>query len=185
MKTLSALILLLALAFVAEGSNCRVVQRQSYGHAVYQQQYHHAAQVVAYPAYSVGYAPDLTDIVKTLIEENKAMRQDLIQAIKAGVGPGVLPLRASAPHSGATVLQARCASCHDEPVAKAKGKGIVLFRGGVLIEEGNTDRIVSAITPDGSGEVLMPPGKKLEAQEERDVLRFLLVKSGPVEVKGK
>jgi hypothetical protein len=123
--------------------------------------------------------------VKTLIEENKAMRQDLIQAIKAGVGPGVLPLRATAPHSGATVLQARCASCHDEPVAKAKGKGIVLFKNGLLLEEGNTDRIVSAITPDGSGEVLMPPGKKLEAQEERDVLRFLLVKSGPVEVKGK
>lgn len=168
MKFVGALVLLLAACVVGSASSCRVVRVVAADH-------HHVAPVIAtyaaYPTYSVGYAPDLTEVVKALIEDNKAMREQLIQALRAGPGGLTLPLKAEV-HPGLRVMQTRCASCHDETIAKAKGGGNVLFKGGEWLDVGdNLDRAASALEAG-----TMPKGGTLSAQEKFDVLRFLVLK---------
>jgi hypothetical protein len=175
-KTIGAILTLLSVCLVADASNCRVVTvRQNYHAPAYQ--HHAAAVVVPYyaPSYSVGYngSEELAGIVKALIEDNKAMRQDLIQAIKAGPGvaPGtLLPLKARPP--GLEIMAAKCATCHDESTAKAKGGGHLLFRGGEFIDQG--DNLSRAVEEMDSGR--MPRGGKLSDAEKYAVLSSLVIR---------
>lgn len=169
-RVISAILLCLALAFVAEASSCRVVAVR--GHHV-QNVIHHAgvqhhAAAIVQPLYSIGYQPDLSEVVKELIQDNKAMREQLIQALKAPstIAPGGEPLPLKA--GGAPPAQASCVSCHNEAVAKAKGGGEVFYREGVLIEnQANVDRMLDAVTETQS----MPRGKKWSAQDQLDFIR--------------
>lgn len=160
----------LALAAVCTASNCHVQRVVVHPH--------HVAPVVAplyQPYYSIGYTPagDLVDVVKSLIEENRAMRADLIQALKAAPG-GPLPLKAEALKAKHAPAQASCVSCHDASVSKAKGDGVTLYEGGVLLDTPeNVGRMVEAVTEKQT----MPRGVKWGAQERLDFLRSLVVKT--------
>lgn len=166
----------------ADASGCRVVTVRAA--ASYHAPYVAPAAVAYYQpvaAYSVGYQPDLTEAIKLLIEDNRSAREEnrlmqerLIQALTTG-GGGPMPLKAGPPHPGSRVMATRCATCHDETTAKAKGGGNVLFRGGVFIDDGdNLDRAVQEID---SGR--MPKGGKLTDKEAFDALRFLVLKPAP------
>lgn len=180
----AALTICLAVNVPADASGCRVVQARAIVHHDY------VAPVVSYyqplAAYSVGYQPDLTEALRLLIEDNRAAREEnrlmqerLIQALTTG--GGALPLKAAPPHPGARVMATRCASCHEEAVAKGKGGGNVLFRGGIFIDEGdNLDRAVQQID---SGK--MPKGGKLSDKESFDVLRYLVLKPAPEKLESK
>lgn len=157
----------LALAAFAAASNCHV-QR-----VVVQQ--HHVAPVVQayqYYPYAIGYNPssELAEAVKLLIEDNRAMRSELIQAYKAGP----LPLKAEAIKAKHAPAQASCVSCHDASVSKAKGDGITFYEGGALIDTPeNVGRMVEAVTEKGT----MPRGLKWGAQEKLDFLRSVVVRT--------
>jgi hypothetical protein len=174
-KTIGAILALLTLCLVADASNCRVVTVRQHHYAP-SYQHHAAAVVVPYyaPSYSVGYngSEELAGIVKALIEDNKAMRQDLIQAIKAGPGvaPALLPLKSRPP--GLEIMAAKCATCHDEATAKAKGGGHLLFKSGEFIDQG--DNLSRAVEEMDSGR--MPRGGKLTDAEKYQVLSALVIR---------
>lgn len=162
----------IALAAFATASNChvqRVAVRQHVAPVVAVQEYGHA-----YYPYAIGYNPssELAEAVKLLIEDNRAMRSELIQAYKTAPG-GPLPLKAEAKAKHAPA-QSACVSCHDASVSKAKGDGITLYEGGVLIDTPeNVGRMVEAVTEKGT----MPRGVKWGAQEKLDFLRSVVVRT--------
>jgi len=170
-RCIGSILSVLALTAVCAASNCHV-QR-----VVVQQ--HYVAPVVAvqqyYPAYSIGYTPagELAEAVKLLIEDNRQMRSELIQAYKANIGGGPIPLKAEALKHPAA--QASCVTCHDASVSKAKGDGFTFYKDGILLDTPeNVGRMVEAVTEKGT----MPRGVKWGAQEKLDFLRSVVVRTG-------
>lgn len=70
--------------------------------------------VVAVPAYSVGYDP----AVGAIVAELRALRE-AVEKLRPGGGAGVLDLKG--------VVATRCAACHQDDQAEAKGAGFVLL----------------------------------------------------------
>lgn len=168
MRYLIALTLTLAAVGAVALADCRVVQIRSHRAATVVVD-HHAAYSYYSAPYSVGYAPDLTEVVKLLLEDNKQMREALIQQLRAAPG-AVLPSKESP--IGLRTLQTRCATCHDATVAKAKGGGKTLFDAkGFLDTPENVGAVVSAIR-----EGRMPKGGKMSPEDKYETLFFLAVK---------
>jgi mono/diheme cytochrome c family protein len=169
----------LLLAAFADASGCRAVavhQRVTQHHAA---AVHHAAVVQAVavaefvavplvvPAYSVGYAPQ-ADAVAAEVQKLRAEIQQLKQAPPAAAGPPPGALGAKE-HPGQAVALQSCARCHEAAVAKAKGKGFVLFEGG-------SPKLDAALALSAVREVVegrMPPGKPLTPEQNGDLLGFL------------
>lgn len=176
MKYIALAILALAVGAVAL-ADCRVVQIRAVRH--------HVAPVVAveahaaysyYPSYSVGYAPDLTEIVKALIEDNKQMREALIQQLRAGPGAPIMPLVKR--HPGLDAMNAKCASCHSTET-KAKGNGVAFLNAGQYVGDAAMDgKIAEQLDPDQPGGPRMPKGSggKITDRENLSIHRFITVK---------
>jgi mono/diheme cytochrome c family protein len=133
MKYLALSVLALAGLFVAnaDATDCRIVPiRHNYRAAAVVVDHHAAYSHYAAP-YSIGYAPDLTEIVKLLIEDNKQMREALVLQLKAGGGPVTLPLKATR-HPGLATMENRCAKCHTD--GSAKGGFTMFTRAGEFID---------------------------------------------------
>lgn len=154
----------------ADASNCHVQQ------VVLQR--HYVAPYVApvYYPYAIGYNPanEQLEAFKFLFEKYDQRTNELIQAIKANPGGGpLLPLKAA--HPGDLVMANRCATCHDETTAKAKGNGKVFFRGGAFLDNpDNVSAVIGAAIEEGS----MPKGGKLTDTEKLDLMRRLVIQTG-------
>lgn len=173
-RSISSLLCILALATFAAASNCHV-QRILIPSR-------HVAPVIAiqdhhnYDEYRVRYNPsgDQLEAFKLFIEKYDARTNELIQAIKAnpGTGGALLPIKAA--HPGDLVMANRCATCHDETTAKAKGGGKVYFRAGAFIDSPeNVSAVIGAAIEDGT----MPKGGKLSDTEKLDLMRRLVVQT--------
>lgn len=189
-KFLGAIIGLLALSLMVDGSGCRVVtvrqNNAAYAQPVYAAQavqHVYAASYVPYASYSIGYSAgsELVDVVRELIKDNREMREEMRALYLRG--PEALRKESFRErHPGALVMAAKCANCHDEVVAKAKGGGHALFRGGEFLDEGdNLDRAAGELD---AGR--MPKGGKLSDSEKYQVLSYLVLKPpGPEKVEAK
>lgn len=166
-RYIGSLLCVLALATLAVGSNChvqRVVVRQ-----------HYVAPIVAhdYLPYAIGYNPanEQLEAFKFFLDKYDQRTEQLIQALKVAPGGGpLLPIKAA--HPGDLVMANKCAVCHDETTAKAKGKGKVLFKGGAFLD---TQENRSAVIGEAIEAGTMPQGKPLTAEEKVDLMRRLLV----------
>lgn len=178
-RFVGSILTLLSLAAFAAASNCHVrpviLKSTGYGHRV------QAIEVNDHHDYDyrISYAPDLSEVVKILVdelrterEENRAWKAQFLKAGGVGGGP-LLPLKAA--HPGDLVMANRCAVCHDETTAKAKGGGKTYFKGGAFIDSPeNVSAVIGAAIEDAS----MPKGGKLTAEEKLDLMRRLVVQTG-------
>lgn len=169
-RCVGSILSILTLATIGLASNChvqRVVVRQQY-----------VAPVAAhdYLPYAIGYNPasEQLEAFKFFLDKYDQRTDQLIQALKVAPGGGpLLPLKAA--HPGDLVMANRCAVCHDETTAKAKGGGKVYFKGGAFIDSPeNVNAVIGAAIEDAS----MPKGGKLTAEEKLDLMRRLVVSTG-------
>lgn len=121
---------------------------------------------VAVPVYGVGYTGTDANEIQALRAEIKELRAALTLR-------NVERKEALSVPKGLSVLQNRCASCHDDVNAKVKGNGIQFFNGPTFMDAGDIpSKILDQINNDQ-----MPKGKeKLSAQEKYDLLWYLTVK---------
>ena len=175
-RSIGSLLCILALATFAAASNCHVqrffIPSRHVAPAIAIQDHHDRDE------YRVRYNPagEQLEAFKFLFEKYDARTNELIQAIKANPGTGgtgpLLPLKAA--HPGDLVMANRCAVCHDETTAKAKGNGKVYFKGGAFLDSPeNVNAVIGAAIEDGS----MPKGGKLTAEEKLDLMRRLVVQT--------
>lgn len=170
MRYIGSLLCILALGTFAAASNChvqRVVVRQ-----------HYVAPIVAhdYLPYAIGYNPanEQLEAFKFFLDKYDQRTEQLIQALKTAPGkPGeLLPIKAT--HPGELVMAQKCAVCHDETTAKAKGGNKVYFKAGAFLDSPeNVSAVIGAAIEDGS----MPKGGKLSAEEKLDLMRRLVVQT--------
>lgn len=134
MKKFSALALMLWCAGSAGADSCRSF---SYGRSFSYARHvpYVAPAAVVYPVYSLGYQPDLSAIAANL-ERLATIQETQQQILQHVIQNGGGPQKQQAPeHPGVGLLRQDCASCHDATVAKAKGRGVVLFERGILVAD--------------------------------------------------
>lgn len=172
MKLLGAFFILAASLIVVTGAEATVCRARVVQHAaaVVDVQPVLLATVVPIAAYSVQYAPGGAD-VQQLLAEIKALRAE-VQAIKAGPAVEQKKEAAPAPLKHLEILQAKCQSCHDANVSKAKGGGFTMFEAGKLALL--TDRQLRKVSTRTYAGDMPPKGQpQLSDAEVGEVMRWL------------
>lgn len=174
MRILSLLVLgLLAGSAEASGRTFRQFScGTSYGY--HQQAVYHAPTYA--PIYSVGYQPDLSALV-TIAEAVKAQGERQEQIMQALLQGGQFRDQQQAPpHPGLLAMRNACAKCHDESVAKSKGKGYVFFRGGLPTDEVLKDPTVLIDAVNAGTMPKDDPGWKRGGDDKYQFLAFWTLK---------
>lgn len=190
MKNLIAVIILLALCATV-GADCRRVVRvvDHRAQVIVEPVVAAVFAPVAVAAYSVGYSDNhqLVEEVKQLRAQVAALTKEPGISIEAReafekfkkewegakkmptAGPPVEDKGSSGEHPAIGILKAKCASCHDGQVSKAKGAGFTLFEGGQLAKLSDR-QVLKVQAKTYSGAMPPDPRKKLTDEEVGELM---------------
>lgn len=165
MKTIGSLVLLASVCVTgASPATCPTLLGRGYSTYSYAPTYYATPVLLAdygyHAAYSVGYAPDSTDVLKAFHDDAIKAKDETIATLKAALASGAVPpeLRAAMKpaHPGISLIGSTCMSCHSASDGARKGGKHVMWEGDAFVGTGKQLEECRNKIEDGS----MPPGTK-------------------------